>query len=190
MRYGTKTVHAFTCKVISYIKENLHAITKILYFSDGAANQYKNFKNFANLCYHEIDHGIQAQWHFFATSHGKSPCDGTGGTIKQFVARETLQATENYQILSPYEMFQWAKQNIAEIIFFMWLIKKFQKMPKLINWNKNIRIVQQFLAQDFLTASSTILGVSKHFEQRGMYRFFWTSLGQSQKHSLRKTVNK
>ena len=30
-------------------------------------------------------------------------------------------------------MFQWAKQNIAGIIFFMWLIKKFQKMPKLIS---------------------------------------------------------
>ena len=73
MRHDTKTVHAFTCKVISYIKENLHAITKVLYFSDGAASQYKNFKNFVNLCYHEIDHSIQAQWHFFATSHGKSP---------------------------------------------------------------------------------------------------------------------
>ena len=82
MRHDTKIVHAFTCKVISYIKENLHAITKVLYFSDGAASQYKNFKNFVNLCYHEIDHGIQAQWHFFATSHEKSPCDGIGGTTK------------------------------------------------------------------------------------------------------------
>ena len=82
MRHDTKTVHAFTCKVISYIKENLHAITKVLYFSDGAASQYKNFKNFVNLCYHEIDHGIQAQWHFFATSHRKSPCDEIRGAIK------------------------------------------------------------------------------------------------------------
>ena len=63
-------------------------------------------------------------------------------------------------------------------------------MPKLINWNKNIQIVQQFLAQDFLTASFHISGVSKHFEQQAVYTFFWTSLGQSQKHSLRKTVNK
>ena len=82
MIHGTKTVHAFTCKVISYIKENLHSKTKVLYFSDGAASQYKNFKNFVNLCDHEIDHSIQTQWHFFATSHGKSPCDGIGGTTK------------------------------------------------------------------------------------------------------------
>ena len=168
MRHDTKTVHALTCKVISYIKENLHAITKVLYFSDGAASQYKNFKNFVNLCYHEIDHGIQAQWHFFATTHGKSSCDGIGGTTKQFIARETLQATENYQILSSYQMFQWAKQNIVGIIFFMWLIKKFQKMPKLINWNKSIRIVQQFMAQDFLTASASF---ASFYYLRGLQTF-------------------
>ena len=130
MRHGTKTVHAFTWKVISYIKENLHAITKVLYFNDEAASQYKNFVNFVNLCYHEIDHGIQAQWHFFLTSHGKSPCDGIGGTIKRFVARETLQATENYQILSPYQMFQRAKQNIAEIIFFYVVDQEVSKNAK------------------------------------------------------------
>ena len=95
-------VHVFICKVISYIKENLHAITKVLYFSDGAASQYKNFKNFVNLYYHEIVHSIQVQWYFFATNHGKSPYDGIGGTTKRIVARESLQATENHQILSPY----------------------------------------------------------------------------------------
>ena len=40
MKHDTNTVHAFTCKVITYIKENLHAINKV-YFSDGAASQYK-----------------------------------------------------------------------------------------------------------------------------------------------------
>ena len=71
MRHDTNSVHAFTCKVMNYLKENLHAITNILYLCNGAASQYKNLKNFVNLCYHEIDHGIQAQWHFFA-SHEKS----------------------------------------------------------------------------------------------------------------------
>ena len=130
MRHDTKTVHAFTCKVISYIKENLHAITKVLYFSDGTASQYKNFKNFLNLCYHKIDHGIQAQWYFFVTSHRKSPCDGIRGTRKQLVARETLKATENYQILSPYQMFQLAMQNIVGIIFFYMADQEVSKNAK------------------------------------------------------------
>ena len=60
----TNTVHAFTSKVVTYIEEKLAAITQIYiyqYFCKGAASQYKNF---INLCYHEVDHGIKAQWHF------------------------------------------------------------------------------------------------------------------------------
>ena len=53
MRQDTNTVHAFTGKAITYIKEKLPAITQI----------YQN-KNFINLCYHEVDHGIKAKWHF------------------------------------------------------------------------------------------------------------------------------
>jgi hypothetical protein len=55
----------------------------IIYFSDGCAAQYKNRKNFLNLCNHDADFGLPAEWHFFATSHGKGPCDGVGGTVKR-----------------------------------------------------------------------------------------------------------
>ena len=54
-------VHAVTGKVITYIKEKLPAITQILYFNDRAASQNKSFKNFINVCYYEVDHGIKAQ---------------------------------------------------------------------------------------------------------------------------------
>jgi hypothetical protein len=57
-------------------------IKHIHYFSDGSAAQYKNFKNFINLCNHYNDFGITAEWNFFCTSHVKSPCDGIGGTVK------------------------------------------------------------------------------------------------------------
>ena len=51
-------------------------------------------------------------------------------------------------------MFQWAKQNIAGIIFFYVPDQEsFKKMPKLINWNKDIRTIQQFLAQDLIITS-------------------------------------
>lgn len=51
----------------------------IYYFSDGAASQYKNKVNLLNLCMHDADFNIKAEWHFFATSHGESTCDGIGG---------------------------------------------------------------------------------------------------------------
>ena len=57
-------------------------INRIKYFSDGAASQYKNFKFFINLMYHEHDFILTAEHHFSATSHGKTLYNGIGGTIK------------------------------------------------------------------------------------------------------------
>ena len=44
-------------------------------------------------------------WHFFATSHGKSPCEGTGGSVKRLIARTSLQ---NTRILNINEMYEWS----------------------------------------------------------------------------------
>ena len=33
-----------------------------------------------NLFHHQQDFNIGAEWIFFATSHGKSPCEGVGGS--------------------------------------------------------------------------------------------------------------
>ena len=117
LQHNANVVHAFLSKVLSHLKTVLH-INKILYFTDGAASQYKNIKNLTNLCYHVSDFGIEAQWHFFATSHGKSPCDAIGGTVKRLVARASLQATTTEQILTPTELFTWADTNIHGIKFF------------------------------------------------------------------------
>ena len=52
---------------------NYGVITKVTYFV------MDNCKNFNNLHHHmENFVGISAEWHFFATSHGKGPCDGVG----------------------------------------------------------------------------------------------------------------
>ena len=55
---------------------------KVYYFSDGARSQYKNRFNLLNVVYNEKGFGIKAEWHFFATAHGKGACDGIGGCVK------------------------------------------------------------------------------------------------------------
>ena len=57
-------------------------LQKCVYFSEGAGSQYKNYKALSNLCHHESDSGLKAEWNFFPTYHGKNPYDGIGGTIK------------------------------------------------------------------------------------------------------------
>jgi len=103
---------------LSHIKQILPDICKIIYFSDCAASQYKNYKNLTNLYHHRADFQLDAEWHFFATSHGKSPRDGIGSTVNRLTARASLQATVDHQITTPHDMFLWAEKNIDGIKFF------------------------------------------------------------------------
>ncbi len=116
--HTASTVHTFITVVIWYLLMQLPQLSKVHYFSDGASAQYKNCKNFANLCHHQADFNVEAEWSFFATSHGKSPCDGIGGTVKRLVARASLQATDNKHILTPQDLYNWASLNIQGIAFF------------------------------------------------------------------------
>ena len=117
MHHDTVAVHTFQQKVIDYVKDVMPTTRKLYYFSDGAASQYKNYKNFSNLLMHYADFGISAEWHFFATSHGKSPCDGIGGTVKREAARASLQATTTGFLLTPIDLYQWCHKHISGIIF-------------------------------------------------------------------------
>ena len=64
--------------------------------------------------------GIDAEWHFFfATSHGKWPCDGIGGTVKRLAAKDSLQRPYCEQIMTPRQLFQFAEDNISGISFFI-----------------------------------------------------------------------
>ena len=46
---------------------------------------------------------MSAVWNFFATSRGKSACNGLGGTAKRLAARANLHRLLNNQILSASE---------------------------------------------------------------------------------------
>lgn len=122
LKHDTVAVHKFQECMIKFVKEIYPRTTKIHYFSDGAAAQYKNYKNFANLIQHKEDFGIAAEWHFFATSHGKSPCDGVGGTVKRTAARASLQATTGGFLLTPEDLYKWCKEHISGIKF-IWVEK-------------------------------------------------------------------
>jgi len=92
LQHDTVSVYAFQDAILHHVNVNLPQIKRVLYFSDGAVAQYKNYKNFTNLMHYHEDFGFSAEWHFFATSHGKSVCDGVGGTVKRLAARSSLQS--------------------------------------------------------------------------------------------------
>ena len=97
-------VHLIQEKTIQHLKKAVSQLEFVKYFSDGYADQHKNRKYFHNLCENEKDFGIKESWSFFATSQGKSPCDGIGGTVKRSTAMESLWRPLENQILNINDM--------------------------------------------------------------------------------------
>ena len=105
---------------IKYIRDNItEGLSKVHYFSDGCAGQDKNLKIFLNLCLHNSDFGVKREWNFFATSHGTSPCDGIGRSVKRLVTRASLQRPTSNQILIANKMFEFCVQEIKGIDFLL-----------------------------------------------------------------------
>ena len=129
LHHDTIAVYLFQKSFISFLKNFKPERLKLkkIYFSDGAAAQYKNRKNFVNLCLHNDDFGILAEWHFSATSHGKGACDGLGGTVKRLAARTSLQRPYNDQIMTPRQLFDWASTNLSSIHFGYCSMEDYQK---------------------------------------------------------------
>ena len=104
-KHSTAMVHTFLQVLVPVLKGSHSSLSKIIYFSDGCAAQYKNRYNFINLLHHKADFGIDAEWNFFATSHGKNACDGIGGTLKRSATKASLQRPYNNQILTARDFF-------------------------------------------------------------------------------------
>lgn len=117
--HDTSSVHLFNEKMISYLKQTFGSekVKKIIYFSDGAASQYKNKSNFINLAFHEEDFKVKVEWNFFATSHGKGACDGIGGTVKRNAYKASMQKVNTQHITSAKNLFDWAVTFFKKIEF-------------------------------------------------------------------------
>ena len=131
MNHDTVAVHLFQRKLISFLKHALAFFPlKIIHFSDGAASQYKNLKNFINLCSHQADFGISAEWHFLATSHGKGACDGLGGTVKRLATKPSLQRPYKDQIMTLFHLYEWASSNILCVFFDYSSVEEYKNKKK------------------------------------------------------------
>ena len=118
LNHDTSFVFAMQKELACYLKTNYPFIHTIEYFSDGCAGQYKNFKNFLNLTYHLSDFKLSANWNFFATSHGKSACDGIGGAIKRKIVHRSLAQPFQNQILTARDAYCFCKSSMPSINFY------------------------------------------------------------------------
>ena len=57
-------------------------------------------------------------WKQSGTSHGKSTCDGIGGTVKRPATKASLKRPAHNQILTPLDMFSYCESDVTGIKFF------------------------------------------------------------------------
>lgn len=125
-KHDASGVHLYNSKMVNYLKKKFGArnVKKLIYFSDGAGSQYKNRFNFLNLLFHKKDFNATAEWHFFATSHGKGAVDGIGGCVKRNAYRASLQ---DKTINTTQKLFEWAKNFFNKIDFDVCTLDEYKK---------------------------------------------------------------
>jgi hypothetical protein len=80
--HGKDTVVAY----IDYLLDTLPTTVKtVSIWSDGPSSQFKNKFITAAIKALQDKHQIHIQWNYIATSHGKGPVDGIGGSVKRQV---------------------------------------------------------------------------------------------------------
>ena len=70
-----------------------------------------------NLINHKKDFNVDAEWNFFATSHGKGACDGLAGSFKRQAFRASLQRESDKHITNATSLFEWGKNAFKKINF-------------------------------------------------------------------------
>ena len=135
LQHDCIAVYGFHEILIEFLKSSFSVVNKIFYFSDGARQQYKNYKNAINIAYHQSDFNVKAEWHFFATAHGKRPCDGLGATVKRGAIRENLQSGDNNHILSSEDLFNWLSSTgrMPSILFRYFSSKEYKSCSRFLN---------------------------------------------------------
>ena len=134
LRHDVPMVKVFIDKILSFIKQNYPGIEDVEFFSDGCGAQYKNAEIFAYLPECQNKFKISLSWNFFATSHGKTSCDGLGGCIKRQAALESLRRPYADQIINIERLLNFCKENIKDITCHLVTIEEIENIR--VSYNK------------------------------------------------------
>lgn len=96
------SVYACLKAIIAKLKVEFDKLPTLKIFSDGCAGQFKNIFTMSNLCFMAEDYGVDGQWYFFATSHGKGAVDGIRGLTKRAVWNQVKQRRVIINIASDF----------------------------------------------------------------------------------------
>lgn len=107
------SVWVYLREIFALLKKDFEHLKKVTVFSDGCAAQFKNKFTLSNLCFMNLDFGVEGEWVFFATSHGKGAVDGIGGCVKRLVWNGVK--ARKFFVNSAEEFFECAKTVVETV---------------------------------------------------------------------------
>ena len=115
MTHDSNAVFYFTRVVVHHLQQVRQLkIARFIQFSDGCGAQYKSRTPFVDLSHASEDLDIkQVERHFFGSRHGKNPCDGEGGIIKNAASR-AIKSDSNVHINSAESMYNFCKGKLSK----------------------------------------------------------------------------
>ena len=108
--HNSGTVFAIM-KLISEMKAATPDLKHIHYYTDSPTSQYCNKTIFYIVSRHKSLFGASASWNHFEAGHGKGPCDGVGGSVKQMADEAVRQ--RRVVIQDANDFFAWTQQHIS-----------------------------------------------------------------------------
>lgn len=72
----------------------------------------------ANLLQHKQDFGIDAEWHFTPTAHGKGAHDGLDASFKREARRASFKAKPTEALLTVKSLYEWDKTYYESVKIF------------------------------------------------------------------------
>ena len=122
MTHSSSTVCTFMDAMIPELKKLDPELSKIHYWTDSPSSQYRNQFIFYTLANHKKWYDCEAQWNYFEAGHGKSACDGLGGTVKRMADEASRQG--NVLIQSARDFFSWTIGSSMKQVIFIFVDKK------------------------------------------------------------------
>ncbi|WAR29651.1 hypothetical protein MAR_003219 [Mya arenaria] len=101
LNHNASMVSAIITKTVEAVKKLVPNLAMIHFWTDSPSSQYRN------------RHGCRATWHYFESGHGKSACDGVGGTAKRNADMAVKQSKAVIQ--DAHDFFAWAISAQSEI---------------------------------------------------------------------------
>ncbi|KYM95356.1 hypothetical protein ALC62_00146 [Cyphomyrmex costatus] len=171
VKHDTAAVYTIQKQLIPEIKKTVPKVKTLIYMTDGAKQHFKNKYQMANLINHKDDFGLDAEWHYSATAHGKSGYDGLGATFKREAYRASLMAKPSQALLTSVALFNWAKNHFKKINIFYFSIVDHDKSTRHLNkrFNSAIPVRNILKLHSFkVVAPNTLCAKRFSNDQRGV----------------------